>query len=220
MPGLLFVHGWGFDPDFWTPVRSALGRADGIDLDFGFFGPERMAARPARPFVAVGHSLGALWLLRHRPERCIGMVLINGFARFSAAADFPPGVPPRVVGRMIQGLEQNPDDVVLTFRRRAGIAAGLPGPAQAGRLAAGLAMLRDEDARPALDERASSAILPPMTVLAGQDDPIVTADMTRASFSTGMPIEWVADGGHLLPLTHPDICAATISRMTQRSRAA
>ncbi|GBQ91819.1 hypothetical protein AA13595_3190 [Gluconacetobacter johannae DSM 13595] len=212
----MFVHGWGFAPGFWTPIRSALGRTDGIDLDFGFFGPERMAARPARPFVAVGHSLGALWLLRHPPEGCVGMVLINGFARFSAAADFPAGVPPRVVGRMIQGLEQNPDDVVLTFRRRAGIAADLPGPAQAGRLAAGLAMLRDEDARPALDEAAIGATLPPMAVLAGLDDPIVTANMTRTCFSTAVPIEWVADGGHLLPLTHPDICAAAISRMTRR----
>ncbi|MBB2201696.1 alpha/beta fold hydrolase [Gluconacetobacter tumulisoli] len=214
----MFVHGWGFTPDFWAPVRSALDRTDGIDLDFGFFGPERMTARPSRPFVAVGHSLGALWLLRRRPEGCAGMVLINGFARFSAAVDFPAGVPPRVVGRMIQGLDQNADDVVLTFRRRAGIAADLPGPAQAERLAAGLAILRDEDARPALADAAIGRTMPPLAILAGGNDPIVTAEMTRACFSTRVPIEWVAEGGHLLPLTHPAICAAAISGMTRRGR--
>ncbi|MBB2156494.1 alpha/beta fold hydrolase [Gluconacetobacter diazotrophicus] len=209
-PGLLFVHGWGFTPDFWQPVQDRLGRQDAVRLDFGFFGPACMEARPARPYVAVGHSLGALWLLLHRPAACLGMVLINGFARFGAAADYRQGVPARVIDRMVQGLDHNADGVVATFRDRAGIGTPPPGAADPDRLARALAILRDADARPLL---ASPDALPPVAVLAGRVDPIVSPAMTDACFHDRLAVDWIADGGHLLPLTHPDACAAAITHM-------
>ncbi|MBB2204327.1 alpha/beta fold hydrolase [Gluconacetobacter takamatsuzukensis] len=215
-PALFLVHGWGFTPDFWQPVRARLGGVEATALDFGFFGPERMTARPAGRHVAVGHSLGALWLLLNPPADCAGMLLINGFARFGATTDYPQGIPPRVIERMARGLEHNPDDVVATFRGRAGIATPAPGPARAERLARALELLRDADARGALAAEAGTG-LPPIRVLAGGQDPIAPPAMTEASFRDRVPVEWVEDGGHLLPLTHPDRCAAAIARLIAES---
>jgi pimeloyl-[acyl-carrier protein] methyl ester esterase len=215
-PGLLFVHGWGFAPDFWRPLQDVLGRQDAVRLDFGFFGPARMEARPTRPYVAVGHSLGALWLLLHPPAGCVGMMLINGFARFGAAADYRHGVPPRIIDRMARGLDHNPDDVVITFRGRAGVETSLPGTARADRLAQALTLLRDADARPAL--QADAPGLPPIRIMAGRLDPIVSPAMTDGSFQERLPIDWIADGGHLLPLTHAESCAAAIARMMEGDR--
>lgn len=217
---LFLIHGWGFTPDFWQPTLARLGGVEAMALDFGFFGPPRMAARPSGRHVAVGHSLGALWLLLNPPADCAGMLLINGFARFGATADYPEGIPPRVIERMARGLDHHPDDVVATFRGRAGIATPAPGPAQAERLARALALLRDADARDSLDAESgdgesgdaeSNAALPPIRVLAGGQDPIVPPAMTEAGFRGRVPVEWVEDGGHLLPLTHPDRCAAAIA---------
>lgn len=209
---LFLVHGWGFTPAFWQPVRQRLASVPATALDFGFFGPPDMTSRPAGQHVAVGHSLGALWLLLNPPANCVGMLLINGFARFGATADYPQGIPPRVIERMARGLDHNPDDVVATFRSRAGIATPAPGAARAERLAWALSVLRDADARDVC-EAEQAADLPPIRVLAGNQDPIVPPAMTEASFQGHVPVEWVSDGGHLLPLTHPDRCAAAIARM-------
>ncbi|GAA4476544.1 alpha/beta fold hydrolase [Gluconacetobacter asukensis] len=214
---LFLVHGWGFTPDFWQPVLTRLGGVEATALDFGFFGPPSMTARPSGRHVAVGHSLGALWLLLNPPADCAGMLLINGFARFGATADYPEGIPPRVIERMARGLDHHPDDVVATFRGRAGIETPAPGPARAERLAWALELLRDADARDSFDAESgaaeSNAAMPPIRVLAGGQDPIVPPAMTEASFRGRVPVEWVEDGGHLLPLTHPDRCAAAIARL-------
>lgn len=209
---LCLVHGWGFTPDFWQPLRARLGQVETTMLDFGFFGPESMTPLPAGRHVAVGHSLGALWLLLHPPANCVGMLLINGFARFGATTGYPQGIPPRVIERMMRGLDQQPDDVVATFRGRAGIATPAPGPARAGRLGWALELLRDGDARGVLDPEAASA-LPPIRVLAGGEDPIAPPAMVEASFRDRVPVEWIEDGGHLLPLTHPDRCADAVARL-------
>ncbi|WP_342628869.1 alpha/beta fold hydrolase [Nguyenibacter vanlangensis] len=218
-PGLLLVHGWGFTPDFWNPVLDRLDHPDPVTLDFGFFGPDSLAARPTRPFVAVGHSLGTLWLLLHRSQArigpraapgagpCVGIVLLNGFARFGAAPDYPAGVAPRIIDRMAHGLDSNPDDVVATFRARAGITTPAPAPARADRLAHALRLLRDADARTTLPPDGMATL----RILAGRQDPIVPPDMTTASFPAPLPVDWVEDGGHLLPLTHPARCAALIA---------
>ncbi|MFS3134463.1 alpha/beta fold hydrolase [Gluconacetobacter sacchari] len=209
---LFLIHGWGFTPDFWQPVRARLGQVEAMALDFGFFGAARMADRPAGRHVAVGHSLGALWLLLNPPVECVGMLLINGFARFGAAEDYRQGVPPRVIERMARGLDHHPDDVVAAFRGRAGITTPAPGAARAERLAWALDLLRNADARAACDA-GQGAGLPPIRVLAGAEDPIAPPAMTEASFLGRVPVEWVEDGGHLLPLTHPDRCADAITRM-------
>jgi pimeloyl-ACP methyl ester carboxylesterase len=64
-------------------------------------------------------------------------------------------------------------------------------------LAEGLDQLAAWDARENLARRTS-----PVRLIAGEEDAIVLAAMTRMAFKT-FPVEWLS-GGHALPLTNPD----------------
>lgn len=209
---LLFLHGWGFDASVWEPLRAHLDGWEILAVDAGYFG---RPAAPVRPpaYVAVAHSLGAMRSLEEGAG-CCGRVLINGFARFSAAGDFPAGVAPRVLERMLARLAADPAAVAGDFRRRCGADAPLPagGLADAA-LAADLRYLRDGDGREAW---AGSRV--PARILAGDADPVVPPALTRASF--GDAIVWCAGGGHLLPLTHPEWCAGHIRAFAREVAAA
>lgn len=201
-PLLLLVHGWGFDAAFWNPLQAALTDIDSIAWDLGFCGQPAAPALPTdRPIIAVGHSLGFLWLLQERPCRWDKLVAINGFPRFTKSDDFPAGVPPRLLERMIGKLAGAPAAVTQDFLLRCGLDPALypidDTALDADRLAWGLNGLAHWDQRQ--NCRAD-------LVLAGRNDPIVPAAMTEAAFAPS-PVEW-QDGGHLLPLTAPDWCAA------------
>lgn len=205
-PVILLAHGWGFGPDLWNGVRAALPY-DTLVADLGFFGAPAMPCPPAaRPVVAVGHSFGGLWLLRERPVAWDALALVNGFPRFTEGDGFAPATPRRLLDRMITRFGAAPDAVTADFRHRCGSDAPPPAGLDAARLGEGLRALRDWDARDGLGDGPDGAL----TVLAGDADPIVPPAMTEAAFA-GHPIDWCAGGGHLLPLTHPDWCAARIA---------
>jgi len=209
---LVFLHGWGFDASTWKALRPYLDGWEILAADAGYFGRPAVPALPPA-YVTVGHSLGAMRSLEEGGG-CRGRVLINGFARFSAAADFPAGVAPRVLDRMLARLAADPAAVVGEFRRRCG--AGAPdaaGGMDAAALAADLRCLRDGDARAAWRSRGL-----PARVLAGEADPVVAPALTRASF--GDDVAWCAGGGHLLPLTHPEWCAGHIRSFAHEVAAA
>lgn len=201
MTTLLLVHGWGFDARLWDAVRDRLPEGMTVQaLDLGFFGAPDLEV-PEAVDVAAGHSLGLLWLLTRRPCRWRRLVSINGFPRFTAAPDFPDGVPPRLVARMRRRLETDPEAVLTDFRARcgAGPADRAPDPV---RLAEGLALLAEGDGR---------AHVPPVGIaaLAGEADPVVPPAMTAAAFPGACMI---AGAGHLLPSTHAADVAAFLIR--------
>lgn len=200
-PVFLLVHGWGFDGDFWAPLRTALGEPDTVVWDLGYSGPPTRPPLPKdRPVVAIGHSFGLLWLLRQHPVAWWKLVSINGFRRFVAAEDFPDGVAPRLLDRMISRFATAPRTVYADFMERCGAKPPIPDSLNLDFLSDGLQALRQ------WDERGQAVDL----VLAGRSDPIATSAMTLAGFS-GSPIEW-HDGGHLLPHEAPDWCAETVRR--------
>lgn len=209
---IVFVHGWAFDPTVWDRTRTALGATRTQCLDFGFFSSHPAMALPTQPYIGVGHSLGALWLLRHHGPLCQGLLLINGFSRFSAAPDFTHGIPPRVIGRMRTGLQHAPAGMLRTFRQRAGIDTPVPPHIACDRLGQGLDTLMDMDCRPDLHHTTC-----PVQVMAGTHDAIAPPDLTRACFPPDGPIatRWL-DAGHLLPLTHAAQCAHAIADLTRR----
>lgn len=208
-PTLLFVHGWAYDAAFWTPLAAALGDWPQATFDAGYFGPAR-TPRPDGPVVAIGHSLGVLRLLREPPPDCAGLVSINGFARFAAGPDFADGVPARMLDRMLNRLAAHPDAVLRDFRQRCGDATTFGAP-QVDALTRDLLALRDEDQRAAL-----AALPTPLLALAGAEDPIVPAAMAQASFGAAAGIQWRDGGGHLLPATDTDWCAAQIRAFLAR----
>ncbi|WP_034961180.1 alpha/beta fold hydrolase [Komagataeibacter kakiaceti] len=215
MPAALpiaFVHGWAFDHTFWQATRTALEPWRTHALDFGFFSARTDMTLPGQPYIGVGHSLGALWLLRHHGPLCRGLVLFNGFSRFGAAPGFPDGIPRRVIERMRQGLLRAPEGLLHSFRLRAGIESPPPRHIESTRLEAGLHALMDMDCT---DDLIGATC--PVQAVAGTRDAIAPPALTRASFPAGggTSIHWL-DGGHLLPLTHPETCADLIRTMSQR----
>lgn len=223
-PRLVFVHGWGCGPDIWEPVREALDQPSACVLDLGYFGAsqsdtqQRLDAvlRGPQPVLAVGHSLGFLWLLSRggwpKGTRFLG---INAFGRFAAEEGFSQGVPLRMLTRMQTGLQRDAVQVVNNFRARCGVGPVTPNALCVPALQDGLTELMTLDARPALARLA--AVPGAVKVLAGELDPIVSPDMTQASFPPGVPVEWESEGGHMLPLTHLHVCAEAIRCMMSQN---
>jgi len=200
-PMVLLVHGWGFDASFWAPMRACLDGIETIAWDLGYFGAPSYPPLPScRPVVAVGHSLGLLWLLHKRPVAWRTLVSMNGFPRFAAGDDFSVGVPTRVLDRMIGRFAESPDKVYIDFMIRCGVAAPRTQGLDHQALAEGLKALRHWDGRSRMADLGPGGL-----ALAGRNDPIVPADLTENGFD-GMTIRW-HDAGHLLPMQAPKWCA-------------
>jgi len=188
----------------WAPLRAALADWPQQAADAGYFDAPVAPSHAAAPVVAIGHSLGFLKLLQAPPPGCIAYIAINGFARFAGGADYPPGVAPRLLERMMARLERDPAAVVDDFRRRAGSAphAGTPRPEP---LRHDLRRLLEADERQTL---AASRL--PLLALAGTADPIVAPALTQAQFGACAGLRWRDGGGHLLPVSDPGWCAGRI----------
>ncbi len=204
-PTLLLVHGWAFDRHFWEPLRRELGNYPSVTADLGFYGEPEIPAVDG-PVVAVGHSLGFPWLLRHLPEQCIGLVGINAFPRFTASKDFPEGVPRGQVRAMQRDMAKAPEQVLTDFQARCGIEHAMPGTPHWNTLKEGLSWLLQWDERERLQ-----GLSVPLLVLAGRNDPIVSPAMTTAAFAACPRggCHWREDG-HLLPNSAPVWCATHI----------
>lgn len=197
-PHLVFLHGWGFTPAFWDPLRAGLAGYRATAPDLGFFGPENLET-PGGPLVAVGHSLGVPWLLRQKVFPFQALVSLGGFGRF----DVPAG-PTRAMRR---GLGRDAAKVLAAFHQACALPPRLapdPETARPDRLAEGLDWLLAWDETPALQ-----ALNTPVLALAAQDDTIVPPGLSRASFPKGLVM--LPDGGHAFPATRAKGCAERIA---------
>ncbi len=211
MTTIVLAHGWGYDAHIWDAVRARLPATwNVVPIDFGYFGaPVTVAPAPtfAEPVLAVGHSLGALWWLTQADIRWNKLLAINGFPRFTATAGYAPAVAPRVLARMQQQFRHDPATVLADFHARCGAkGAWAPsGTPDTARLAAGLDWLAQWDGRAALAARRADIV-----ALAGSQDPIVPAAMSAMAFGAVETVDAIDAEGHLLPLTHPELCAQRI----------
>lgn len=202
----LFVHGWGFDASFWTLLLSKLdlGESRTTIHEAGYFGAQSRLALPEEPFIAITHSAGTPWLLERLPPQCRKLMVINGFSRFSYAHDFSAGIPLRILTRMMQRLRTAPEATLRDFRAHIGSHEAWYGAPDISRLAAGLQSLCDCDVRHAARLNAER-----IAWIGGAQDPLVSSEMSRESFSLMSP-GLICEGGHLLPLEKPDMLAAWI----------
>ncbi|MGE5468080.1 MAG: alpha/beta fold hydrolase, partial [Ignavibacteria bacterium] len=113
---------------------------------------------------------------------------------------------PRVLDLMCRRFAQSPAEVLADFQQACG-GAGPALPADCGPLAAGLDELSRLDARARWTARAGD-----IRLLAGRRDAIVPPALSDAAANalSNHHARWVDDGGHLLPITHPEACAALI----------
>jgi len=206
---LLFLHGWGFDSAIWREVAARLDRFAHAYGDRGYFAaPAAPAGRG--PVLAVTHSFGAMRLLAAPPKEVRGLIAINGFDCFAARDGFA-GVPTRLLDRMIARFELEPEATLAEFRQRCG--ADEPAPAIAGpALGDDLHTLRNDDRR-----GEAAAFAAPVVSLQGAADPILPPEMRAAVFSACADVSRISvpDGGHLLPMTHPEICADAVARFAE-----
>ncbi|WP_130471041.1 alpha/beta fold hydrolase [Candidatus Magnetaquicoccus inordinatus] len=212
-PVLLLVHGWALGAGSWQSVCRLLPDYHCLTPDLGFFAAARPVEIPVdRPVLAVGHSLGFLWLLQqlpHAPWRhnCIGLLGIAAFSRFARAEHFPEGVPGRLLQRMRQRLPENPHAVLQEFARQGGRELSLPHTLVAvDSLLQGLDWLATWDGRESLHQWTGR-----VANLAAQDDQIVPALLSNRCFNA-QQCHWLPEGGHLLPITQPQACAHFIQQ--------
>ena len=212
MADLVFLHGWAEEPAIWSGIIERLEGHNSIVADLGFFG-NREESIPDVPdgAILVGHSLGFLWGMKRFAPKFSSVISVNGFTRFSAAHNFTAAVPVKILDRMISGMARRPETVVSDFILRCGGAQPKGMDMNPDRLTEGLIWLRDWDGRLEFSNFPGEAL-----VLAGGEDPIVSREMTEACF-TANSIEWLEEGSHLLPQTHPDWCAANIMRFLDQS---
>lgn len=203
---LLFVHGWGFDRTFWAPLAALLPQWPHAIDDRGYFGAPH-DARIDGPCVAVTHSFGTMRVLAAPPPGLAGIIAVNGFERFTALPG-RPGVPVRVLDRMLRRFEIEPRTVLTEFHRSCGSEATFgeieiaPAPLHAD-------LLRLRDAAPPIPRV-------PILALHGGRDPLLPAAMREATFAGARVSRMNHDtGGHLLPLEAPQLCAEAVRGMVE-----
>ena len=202
---LVCVPGWGFAPPLWAGICAQLQdvlaerSVQVVDL-WG-------AAEPILPprFIGVGHSLGALWLLRQQAPALAGCVVISGFRHFPVA--------PRVLARMQTQFARDPETVLATFQARCQLGGG-PAAASATNADPSIIIKVNDHSFKKLQQglawlAAWEAPAPscPLLALHGGGDVIVGA-AEAARQLPGLVI--CPDAPHALPLTHPAWCAARI----------
>jgi pimeloyl-[acyl-carrier protein] methyl ester esterase len=193
----VLVHGWGFHAGLWAGFVKHLDGAEVTLVDLGFVagGPEGEKSWP-KDAIAVGHSLGLLWLLARGGGQFRALVSVQGFDCFCCH------VPSSRVAAMRRGIERTPYTTVETFWRSSGAPDFAPPEAlDIPRLHEGLDWLMQWDVREVKD-----ALRCPMLALAARDDAIVPAAMSEAIWRKA-GLVWSPDGGHVLPLRHPEWCA-------------
>jgi len=207
---ILLVHGWSYDRHLWDGVAVRLDGHRLFHVDFGYTGEPKFPDIPAdEPLLAVGHSLGVVWLLTQERYTWTRLLSINGFPRFTEADDYAPAIAPRALARMQTQLAKDPLRVLADFHARCG-GLGPAGAINPSRLAEGLQALADLDGRAALAARSND-----IWALAGASDAIVPQAMSAAAFAPLPPgrLEIANAPGHLLPLTDPQRCAALMARL-------
>jgi pimeloyl-[acyl-carrier protein] methyl ester esterase len=192
----VLVHGWGFHAGLWTELVAHLEGAEITLLDLGFVagGPKGEMDWP-RDAIAVGHSLGLLWLLARGEGRFRALVSMEGFDCFTCH------IPRSRLAALERGIEREPYATLEAFWR----SCGAPGfaPPQAlvvPRLQEGLDWLMHWDARDVKE-----GLQCPVLALAARDDAIVPPAMSQSIWRERLI--WSPDGGHVLPLRHPQWCA-------------
>jgi pimeloyl-[acyl-carrier protein] methyl ester esterase len=197
----VFVHGWGFNAGIWRDLTGYMPNSASSLVDLGFIagGPRGVSGWPSDS-IAVGHSLGVLWLLHRAAGKdgppFSGLVSIQGFDRFC------PPVPRSEVAAMRRALRRDAYRTLEAFWRGCDTEPFAPSAAlNVERLDEGLGWLLDWDAR---DAKAQLAC--PTLALASRDDAVVSGAMSAAMWGEDR-IHWSETGGHVLPLKHPKWCA-------------
>ncbi len=207
MKKLVFVHGWGFAPEFWYGLAAELPEFSNEFVNLGFLGDVHPINDPNAVYIT--HSMGLAWVVE-QVSNCQSIVAINGFTKFCRDENWPNGVAPRMLERMIRQFDRAPETVWTEFMKNCGaIDPVYPATAKSDALSKGLQYLRDCDIRSKFENLSVDKL-----IIAGEQDRIVPEKLTRASF--GEDVIWYKEGNHLLPLFDEKKLAIDIRRFLDR----
>lgn len=213
---LLMVHGWGFSSSFWDLIEKELSDFSIQFIDLGFINCVEKQEIKLRSIIdighpeniiAIGHSLGFVYLLKNFPLKFRHYIAINSFAKFAKDKTFPDGVEPRIIERMKRHLLRDGDKVLKQFYKQCGYPDYPFLSFDKVQLQKGLIWLQTDDVRLLI-----SKIKQKLTIIASAYDPVVSSAMTKESFKN-CRCHWVEDVSHLLPLTHASYCATIIKNI-------
>lgn len=194
---IVFVHGWGSGGFVWKYILPHFEEHNVHVVNLGFLGDEDITL-PEGKFIGIGHSLGGLWLLQHYPEHLSGFISVASFNCFHKH------IKRQILEQMKRNVIKDTITQVKDFWHHAGLdkSSGFINLKPA-KLIEGLSWLSKWDAN-----------IPhniPIKILASRDDNIVPEKMTRDIWKN-YDIEWVDDGGHMLPITKDEWCVKHIKK--------
>ncbi len=188
---IVFAHGWGSAPIVWKDIEKSFPNHNCHFINMGFFGEEDMNV-PDGKFIGIGHSLGGSWLLKHHANQMDAFVSISSFNCFFKH------IPKHILGAMERNIAKDAEKQLKDFWSHAGLDQrdGFK-ELKITKLIEGLTWLSkwETDIPNGL----------PIRVLASRNDQIVPEKMT-ADIWGDYNIDWVEDGGHMLPLTQAEWC--------------
>jgi len=196
----VLVHGWGFHAGIWDQFVRHLPDAEIARVDLGFIKGGPAGVSDWHPdSIAVGHSLGLLWLLKQGQGHFRALVSIQGFDCFSCY------IPKSRVLGMQRTLKRDADATLRGFWKGCGTEPFASKNAlNVEALNVGLDWLASWDAR---EER--RALTCPTLALASLDDSIVPPSMSETVWNGD--VIWSDSSGHALPLLRPDWCASRVT---------
>lgn len=221
---LVFVHGWGFNAEFWDSVLALISPASRPqrphhihNVDLGFFGPSRLTFEQIVPVcsgnaVLVGHSLGFLsGLAQTRAWK--GLIGINTFPCFVDKPGAKGCVAPAVLRDLKRRLNQNPQNALLDFYKLIHASSYAPRltDIDVWPLTKGLDLLASMDARSLLTNLSCPALF-----LASRNDPLVPALVSQSLERYG-ELKMLESDSHILPLYDPALCAEHIERYLRKN---
>lgn len=219
----IFVHGWGVDSTVWDSLLPFFRQHDVYCHDLGFYGNPRGLERFSSfiesnhnsSVIAIGYSLGFLWLLKNKPFKWNGLIGINSFPKFTKAPDFPKGVSSRVTAGMKRRLHHDPLNLLQEVYQKIKWEKKNSKNYDVERLIQGLDWLENWDERKTFKAEFEKN---PTMILAAKDDLVVPESLTKNAFSefnnslSKRPVlNWSPNGGgHGLPNSQTKWCAEKI----------
>ena len=125
MFNIYFIHGWGFDKNFWLPAAKYLEQNDltkslfYIDLDFFGSSSENIIQTNSKMNIFITHSYGLCWFLEKKID-CRGILNFFSAPSFINYQKNPKKVI-TTLDLMIKKFENSPILVLEEFYKKCGI---------------------------------------------------------------------------------------------------
>ena len=125
MFNIYFIHGWGFDKNFWLPAAKYLEQNDltkslfYIDLDFFGSSSENIIQTNSKMNIFITHSYGLCWFLKKKID-CRGILNFFSAPSFINYQKNPKKVI-TTLDLMIKKFENSPILVLEEFYKKCGI---------------------------------------------------------------------------------------------------